>query len=325
MKELWLKQLSNNINNNIDLIKITKIKQKDNPQFLYKKKNIFFNVKIPIIFLKKIEKKNPKDPILLQFIFNKKELIQYKKYNKNPLNEKFIIPGMIHKYKNRVLILLTGICAVHCRYCFRKNTKKINSITICNWKIIIKYIKKNFEINEIIFSGGDPLVLNDKKINFFINDINKIPHIKILRIHTRIICILPQRISKNLLKIFSKCKFHIVIVTHINHSNEISEELFEKINFLKKRRITILNQSVLLKNINDNYKILVNLSNNLFNIGILPYYLHLLDKIEGSKHFYVSENKAKKIMKKILLFLPGFLVPRLTKDIYGGKNKKFII
>ncbi|QJC38523.1 KamA family radical SAM protein [Enterobacteriaceae endosymbiont of Donacia fulgens] len=324
MKELWLKQLSNNINNNIDLIKITEIKKKDHHQFLYKKKNIFFKVKIPVIFIKKIEKKNSKDPILLQFIFNRKELIQYKKYNKNPLNEKFIIPGMIHKYKNRILILLTGICAVHCRYCFRKNTKQVNSITICNWNKIINYIKKNFEINEIIFSGGDPLVLNDNKINFFINDINKISHIKILRIHTRIVCILPQRISKNLLKIFSKCKFHIVIVTHINHPNEISDELSEKIHFLKTMGITVLNQSVLLKNINDNHKILIKLSNNLFDIGIIPYYLHLLDKIEGSKHFYVSENKAKIIMKKILLSLSGFLVPKLTKDIYGGKNKKFI-
>ncbi|QJC38108.1 KamA family radical SAM protein [Enterobacteriaceae endosymbiont of Donacia marginata] len=325
MKELWLQQLSNNIDNNLDLIKLTEINKKDNNQFLYKKKNIFFKVKIPLVFINKIEKKNSKDPILLQFIFNEKELIQHKKYNSNPLNEKFIIPGMIHKYKNRVLILVTGICAVHCRYCFRKNTKQANSITICNWNQIINYIKKNFEINEIIFSGGDPLILNDNKIKYFINDINKISHIKILRIHTRIICILPQRISKNLLKIFSKCKFHIIIVTHINHPNEISDELFEKIYFLKKRGITILNQSVLLKNINDNYKILIKLSNSLFNIGILPYYLHLLDKVEGSKHFYVSENKAKKIMKKILLSLSGFLVPRLTKDIYGGKNKKFII
>ncbi|QJC34073.1 KamA family radical SAM protein [Enterobacteriaceae endosymbiont of Donacia cinerea] len=325
MKELWIKQLSNIINNNYDLMNIIKIKKEDSYHFLYKKKNIFFKVKIPLIFIKRIEKNNYKDPILLQFIFNKKELIKYKKYNSNPLNEQFIIPGMIHKYKNRVLILITGICAVHCRYCFRKNTKKINSIKICDWNKIIYYIKKNLEINEIIFSGGDPLILNDKKISLFLNDIKTIPHIKILRIHTRLVSILPERISRNLLKIFSKCKFHIVIVTHINHPNEISEELSDKIYFLKKIGITILNQSVLLKNINDNHKILIKLSNTLFNIGIIPYYLHLLDKVNGSKHFNVSENKAKKIMKKILLSLSGFLVPKLTKDIYGSKNKKFII
>ncbi|QJC37294.1 KamA family radical SAM protein [Enterobacteriaceae endosymbiont of Donacia thalassina] len=324
MKELWLKQLSNNINNNIDLMKITKIKKTDSNQFLYKKNNIPFNVKIPLTFIKKIKKKNSKDPILLQFIFNKKELVKCKKYNSNPLNEKFIIPGMIHKYKNRVLILLTGICAVHCRYCFRKNTKQINSIKIRDWHKIINYIKKKLEINEIIFSGGDPLVLNDHKINTFINDIKKISHIKILRIHTRIISIIPQRISINLLKIFSKCKFNIVIVTHINHPNEISNTLYEKINSLKELGITILNQSVLLKDINDHHEILIKLSNNLFNIGIIPYYLHLLDKIEGSKHFNVSVNKAKKIMKKISSSLSGFLVPRLTKESYGGKNKKFI-
>ncbi|QJC36475.1 KamA family radical SAM protein [Enterobacteriaceae endosymbiont of Donacia simplex] len=325
MKELWLKQLSNNIDNNYDLIKILKIKKEDSHPFLYKKNNIFFKVKIPLIFIKRIEKKNYKDPILLQFIFNKKELISHNKYNNHPLNEYFIIPGMIHKYKNRVLILITGICAVHCRYCFRKNTKHINSIKICDWNKIIYYIKKNLEINEIIFSGGDPLILNDSKINLLLNDIKTISHIKILRIHSRLLCILPERISINLLKIFSKCKFHIVIVTHINHPNEISEKLSDKIYSLRRIGITIFNQSVLLKNINDNHKILIKLSNTLFSIGIIPYYLHLLDKVNGSKHFNVSENKAKKIMKKILLSLSGFLVPKLTKDIYGGKNKKFII
>ncbi|QJC35663.1 KamA family radical SAM protein [Enterobacteriaceae endosymbiont of Donacia sparganii] len=325
MKELWLQQLTNIINNNIDFIKILKINKKNSKQFLYRQKNIFFNVKIPIIFTKKIEKTNYKDPILLQFIFNKKELIIHKKYNNNPLNEKFIIPGMIHKYKNRILILITGICAVHCRYCFRKNTKQINSIKMCHWNQIINYIKKNSEINEIIFSGGDPLILNDKKIDFFINDIKTISHLKVLRIHTRIVSILPERITINLLKIFSKCNFHIVIVTHINHYNEISEELFNKISLLRKIGLTILNQSVLLKNINDHDKILIKLSNTLFSIGIIPYYLHLLDKVQGSKHFHVSENKAKKIMKKISSSLSGFLVPRLVKDIYGKKSKNFII
>ncbi|QJC36066.1 KamA family radical SAM protein [Enterobacteriaceae endosymbiont of Donacia cincticornis] len=325
MKELWLQQLSNIINNNTDLIKITQITKQNSKSFLYRKKNINFNVKIPVIFIKRIEKNNHKDPILLQFIFHKKELITNKKYNSNPLNEQFIIPGMIHKYKNRVLILITGICAVHCRYCFRKNTKQISSIKLCHWYKIINYIKKNKQINEIIFSGGDPLVLNDYKLNFFINDIKTISHIKVLRIHTRIICIIPERITVNLIKILSKCKFHIVIVTHINHSNEITEELFNKILLLKKVGITLLNQSVLLKNINNNDNILIKLSNSLFDIGILPYYIHLLDKVEGSKHFNVSKKKAQKIIQKISLSLSGFLIPKLTKDIYGKKYKKLIV
>ncbi|QJC34864.1 KamA family radical SAM protein [Enterobacteriaceae endosymbiont of Donacia piscatrix] len=325
MKELWLQQLSNNINNNIDLIKITKIKKRNSHSFLYRKKNIKFDVKIPVIFIKKIEKNNHQDPILLQFIFHKKELITNKKYNNNPLNEKFNIPGMIHKYKNRILILITGICAVHCRYCFRKNTKQINSIKLCDWYQIINYIQKNKQINEIIFSGGDPLILKDHKLNFFINDIKNISHIKVLRIHTRIICIIPERITLNLIKIFSKCKFNIVIVTHINHPNEISEELFNKISLLKKVGITLLNQSVLLKNINNNNNTLIKLSNNLFNIGILPYYIHLLDKVDGSHHFNVSERKAKKIIQKISSSLSGFLIPKLTKEIYGKKYKKLII
>ncbi|QJC33260.1 KamA family radical SAM protein [Enterobacteriaceae endosymbiont of Donacia clavipes] len=324
MKKLWLKQLKNTVNNNIDLIKITKIKKQNIKQFLCKKKNISFKIKLPKIFIKKIEKKNYRDPILLQFIFNKNELIFHKKYNSNLLNENYIIPGMIHKYYNRVLILITGICAVHCRYCFRKKIKKINSMKKYDWIKIINYIKKHKEINEVIFSGGDPLVINDYKINLLIKDIETISHIKILRIHTRIISIIPERITNNLIKIFSKCRLNIVLVTHINHSNEISENLFNKIYLLKKSGITILNQSVLLKNINDNYKTLIKLSNNLFNIGIIPYYLHLLDKVEGNRHFNVSENKAKKIMRKILPFLSGFLVPKLIKDINGKKNKIFI-
>ncbi|QJC32447.1 KamA family radical SAM protein [Enterobacteriaceae endosymbiont of Donacia dentata] len=325
MNKLWLKQLKDNINNNIDLIKITKIKKKNSKQFLCKKKNISFKIKIPKIFIKKIEKKNYKDPILLQFIFNKNELIFNKKYNSNPLNENLIIPGMIHKYYNRVLILVTGICAVHCRYCFRKKSKEIYAIKKCDWIKIINYIKKHREINEVIFSGGDPLIINDHKINLLINDIQKISHIKTLRIHTRIISVIPERITTNLIKIFNKYKLNIIIVTHINHPNEISENLFNKVNLLKKTGVTILNQSVLLKNINDDYKTLIKLSNNLFNIGILPYYLHLLDKVEGSQHFNVSESKAKKIMIKMLPFLSGFLVPRLIKDIYGKKSKNFII
>ncbi|QJC33664.1 KamA family radical SAM protein [Enterobacteriaceae endosymbiont of Donacia provostii] len=325
MKEFWLQQLSNTIDNNIDLLEITKIKKKDRKNFLQNKKNIKFNIKIPVIFTRKIEKNNYKDPILLQFIAHKNELIINKKYNINPLNEKFIINGMLHRYKNRILILITGICAVHCRYCFRKNTKQINSIKLCNWYKIMNYIRDNKQINEIIFSGGDPLVLNDYKLNLFINDIKNFTHIKILRIHTRIVCIIPERITVNLLKIFSKCKFKIVIVTHINHSNEISEKLSHKIFLLKKLGITLLNQSVLLKNINNNENSLIKLSHNLFNIGILPYYIHLLDKVEGSKHFNVSEKKAKKIIKKISLSLSGFLIPKLTKDIYGSKYKKIIV
>ncbi|WP_211080552.1 KamA family radical SAM protein [Enterobacteriaceae endosymbiont of Neohaemonia nigricornis] len=321
MKEIWQKQLSNIINNN-NYIKIFHT-QKNIKLFLIKENYKYFSVKIPHNFIKNIKYNDLNDPILLQFIPCQEETIIYNNYTKNPLNETYQIPGMLHKYENRLLILLTGICAIHCRYCFRKNTKNNFYLKNENWNKILLYIKKNIHINEIIFSGGDPLMIQDNKLNNFIKDIVKITHIKILRIHTRMISILPSRITTNLLKILQMHTIKIVIVTHINHANEITLELYKKIILLKNIGITILNQSVLLKNINDHPNILIKLSNKLFNIGIIPYYLHILDKVHGSKHFFVSEKKALNIIKSIKTKLSGFLIPKVVKEI-KYQNKKYI-
>lgn len=327
-KENWLKQLKKVITDPEKLIKILKLdinQKKLSSGFIARKS---FPLRVPYSFVKKMKKGDNKDPLFLQIFTNIKEINNsYSNYIKNPLQENkyIVVPGLIHKYKNRVLLITKTNCAINCRYCFRRHFPYVqNQGNKKNWIKAIEYIKKHKEIDEIILSGGDPLIAKDKEISWLINLFESIPNIKRLRIHSRLIVVIPERITKNFCLLLKNTKMKIIIVTHINHAQEIDNSFIKSIKKLKKIEVSLFNQSVLLKGVNDNAFILADLSRKLFDNGIIPYYLHILDKVDGASHFYVSYNRIKLIFSTLSSLISGYMLPKLVIDIPGGSSKKIV-
>jgi EF-P beta-lysylation protein EpmB len=280
-----------------------------------------FILKVTQRFINKIEKSDPFDPLLLQILPTQSEQEQVIGYDIQPLKENKLTPisGLVHKFENRVLATMTQACAIHCRYCFRQNFDYKANVAKQMAKQIASYIDTN-NIYELILSGGDPLMLSNKALEDFLQ-IALRPKIKVVRFHTRIPSILPERFDEELLEILTKINKKIVIVLHINHANELDEDILNLMRKLQKLGITLLNQSVLLKGVNDSVLALTDLSFALFNAGILPYYLHQLDKVKGSQRFEVSLEKTLQIYDELQAKLPGYLVPKLVKEEFGAKNK----
>lgn len=286
-----------------------------------------FPIKVPRQFVSRMKKSDPFDPLLLQVLPLAQEQTITPDFSLDPLQEKNAspVPGLFHKYHGRVLLLVTGACAVHCRYCFRQHfSYNEHAIGEERWKQIKNYLQSNSSINEVIFSGGDPLTVTDEKLHKWLIDLEQVPHIKRVRFHTRFPVVLPERIDYSFLTTLKKSSLKKVMVLHINHPQEIDESVINMVKQLKLTDITLLNQSVLLKNINDNAETIIHLSEKLFDAGVMPYYLHLTDKTQGTQHFVVSEYKAKKMMKQVAQKLPGFLVPKLAREIPGMGAKKII-
>ena len=276
-------------------------------------KDQHFPIKIPLEFANLIDKNNPDDPLLKQVIPFRNAQNQAE-FSLSPLGDEDNAPvaGLIHKYPNRVLLITSRVCAIHCQYCFRQNFDYSGHDAMSNWLAIEDYIRSHQSINEVILSGGDPLSLSDEKLAQLIRNIENIEHIKILRIHSRSMVVTPSRITDNLVKLLTKTSLKVVLVTHINHANEVSEVFIQNIgNFTN---ITLLNQSVLLKGVNDDLSTLEHLSLKLFDIGILPYYLHMLDKVKGAEHFLISDERAIQLHQDLKNSLSGYLVPKLVRD-----------
>jgi EF-P beta-lysylation protein EpmB len=284
-------------------------------------KDIKFPIKIPLEYAKLIDKNNPNDPLLRQVIpqiANKNS-----DYVLSPLNDEANSPvdGLIHKYPNRVLLIISQVCAIHCQYCFRQNLDYATHDALNNWVEIEDYINQHQEINEVILSGGDPLSLSDKKLENLIKKIEKFQHISTLRIHTRSMVVMPSRITNYLSEILTNTRLKVVLVLHINHVNELSKQFCT--NITKIQNLTLLNQSVLLNKVNDDLDSLKLLSLKLFEIGILPYYLHMLDKVSGAENYYVRDEKAVQLHKQLQAQLSGYLVPKLVRDL-GEKSKTWL-
>lgn len=189
------------------------------------------------------------------------------------------------------------------------------------WSQALDYVRRHTELDELIFSGGDPLMAKDKELDWLLSEAESIPHIKRLRIHSRLPVVIPARVTAVLCERFSRSRLQIVLVSHINHANEVDASLKESMKRLRDAGVTLLNQSVLLKDINDDADTLIALSNALFDAGILPYYLHVLDKVQGAAHFMVDDAQARRIMEKMLANTSGYLVPRLTREVGGMPSK----
>ncbi len=283
-----------------------------------------FPLLVPQPFIDKMEKGNVKDPLLIQVLPQAAELDSASGFIADPLAEKHsnLQKGLIHKYHGRVLVLLSTGCAINCRYCFRRHFPyQDNRIGKHDWQQILDYVAQDETIEELILSGGDPLMLNDQQLERFIKQAENISHLQRLRIHTRLPVVIPQRITDKLIEILHSSRFDCVIVLHINHSYEIDELLIAKLNKLKRAGVSLLNQAVLLRGVNDDLGIQIKLSKALFSANVIPYYLHLLDKVKGAHHFAVEEKDAQKLHQQLLLKLSGYLVPRLVREEAGEGSK----
>ncbi|OQW77499.1 MAG: EF-P beta-lysylation protein EpmB [Proteobacteria bacterium ST_bin11] len=283
-----------------------------------------FPLRVPRGFADCMRPGDPNDPLLRQVLPIQNELIDYPGYSHDPVGDigAFAEAGLIHKYHGRVLLISTGACAVHCRYCFRRNFP-YTQLQLSTQKVqqALNYVVSHPEISEVILSGGDPLLLNDEKLCQLLSRLGEIAHVKRIRIHSRVPIVLPMRMTQELLNAVSSLSQQIVMVFHANHANELSPAVGAICSNLRRHGITLLNQSVLLKGVNDAGTTLCALSEKLFEFGILPYYLHLLDHASGTGHFEVSETAAKQLLEHMQVQLPGYLVPKLVKERAGAAYK----
>jgi len=287
-----------------------------------------FPLRVPRGFADCMEKGNPADPLLRQVLPLQDELQSHPGYSADPVGDLAAVAetGVIHKYRGRVLLIATGACAVHCRYCFRRNFP-YGELQLSTRKLgqALGYIANRSDISEVILSGGDPLLLNDDKIAHLLTELATIDHVRRIRIHSRIPVVLPARVTPGLIASFENSPKPVVLVLHANHGNELSHQVGEACQALKQAKVTLLNQSVLLNAVNDDSATLIELSEKLFNIGVLPYYLHLLDRATGVAHFEVSEQQGKRLLHSLQQQLPGYLVPKLVRENAGAAHKISII
>ncbi|OOF70842.1 EF-P beta-lysylation protein EpmB [Rodentibacter caecimuris] len=317
----WLDILKNSISDPILLLKTLNLSVTQFSQDIDARR--LFPLRVPQPFIEKMEKGNPQDPLFLQVMTLSQEFIEAPGFSLDPLQEqKNDVPNLLHKYHNRLLLMVKGGCAINCRYCFRRHFPySQNPGNKANWQQALNYISMHQEIEEVIFSGGDPLMAKDHELTWLIKQLENIPHLQRLRIHTRLPIVIPQRITQAFCELLEQSRLQCILVTHINHPNEIDECLARAIYKLRHIGVTLLNQSVLLKKINDDPCVLKILSDRLFSIGILPYYLHLLDKVQGASHFYISDEQALQIYKNLQSLTSGYLVPKLAREIAGEPNK----
>lgn len=287
-----------------------------------------FKLLVPLSYVKKMTKGDWNDPLLRQvlpIIDEQKIVAGFVSDPVGDLNAE-ISSGMLSKYQGRVLLITTGACAVHCRYCFRRHFPYGDSlVSQKNWQNTINEISADKTIHEVILSGGDPLMLSDERLQGMCEALAQIPHIKTLRFHSRIPLFLPERINSTFLLWASALPVNKVMVIHANHSNELDEVVGQCLDVLQTAGFTLLNQSVLLKGVNDNAVALTELSYRLFDFKVLPYYLHQLDRVQGAAHFAVKRDRAIALLETLKEQLPGYLVPKLVEEISGKRSKQAIV
>lgn len=269
---------------------------------------------------------DPNDPLLRQVLPLDEELVEIGGFSPDPVGDLTaeVVPGVLHKYPGRVLLITTGACGVHCRYCFRREFPyETSSTEKATWHAATAYIERDPSIREVILSGGDPLALSDRRLSLLFDALTSISHVERIRIHTRQPIVLPERVDDGLLLALSRIpsSVAVVIVVHANHAHEIDAQVDVAMRQLKQSGAMLLNQSVLLRGVNDNEEALVALSEALARVGVLPYYLNLLDRVRGAAHFEVDEATGLRLIKALRDRLPGYLVPRLVADRPGKKSK----
>ncbi|MCQ1094498.1 EF-P beta-lysylation protein EpmB [Acinetobacter baumannii] len=319
----WQSQLSDLITDPLELLNLLELStdQLLSGAILASEK---FKLRVPLAFVGKMNAKDPLDPLLLQVLPHHLELEEHPEFVTDPLGEEAAnqLPGVLHKYKSRFLLTLTGACAVHCRYCFRRHFPYQENLPKNeDWLNIKNYIESNPDINEVILSGGDPLTLSNRKLALWLERLSSLKQVKILRIHSRVPIVIPNRIDEELISLLKNSRLRIILVVHSNHASELDDFTCSKLLQLSEHHITVLNQAVLLKGVNDSAQTLIDLSYRLFEARVMPYYLHVLDKVKGAQHFDLIPSEIDAIYQDVLASLPGYLVPKLVREIAGEKNK----
>ncbi len=284
-----------------------------------------FSVAAPLPFLARARPGDPDDPIYRQVQISVEEQVEHPGYHADPVGElsHCVAPGLIQKYHGRLLLVVTGACAVHCRYCFRRHFPyETERLSRSDWADTLSAIAADSSISEVILSGGDPLMLGTDQLRGILTDLGALKQVKRLRLHTRMPIVVPARITANLVDLLGKLPVPTAVVVHCNHAREIDDAVYDAARKLRDAGITLLNQAVLLRHINDSVSAQCELAETLYDAGILPYYVHLLDPVQGSAHFSVKEEEARRLFEAVRERLPGYLVPRLVREIEGEPCKR---
>jgi EF-P beta-lysylation protein EpmB len=282
-----------------------------------------FPLRVPRAFIARMRRGDAGDPLLRQVLPLGTELETAPGFIADPVGDGQALHagGVLHKYHGRVLLVVTGACAVHCRYCFRRHFPYAESNASADrWEAAVAYIRSRPEISEVILSGGDPLVLNDRRLSELAGALADIPHLRRVRIHSRLPVVLPNRVDDGMLDWLTGTRLTPVLVMHANHPQEIDDAVAAAAGRLRARGVLLLNQAVLLAGINDDAGVLAALSERLFDIGVQPYYLHALDRVQGAAHFE-STTSLEALMRSLRSRLPGYLVPRLVREEAGQPSK----
>jgi EF-P beta-lysylation protein EpmB len=283
-----------------------------------------FPLRVPRSFVAKMRRGDPRDPLLLQVLPLAAEMDVVAGYGCDPVGDlaSRASHGLLHKYSGRALLIATGACAVHCRYCFRRHFPYSEESALTDgWSSALRHLSDDPTVSELILSGGDPLSLSDRRLRQLSDGLKSVPHIRRLRIHTRYPVVLPERIDEGFLEWLHSVELQKIVVLHANHPREFDDETRQACRSLREAGATLLNQAVLLAGINDEPSTLAALSEALFDAGVLPYYLHVLDRVQGAAHFDVPEATAIAIHAELAARLPGYLVPKLVREIAGAPAK----
>jgi EF-P beta-lysylation protein EpmB len=285
-----------------------------------------FELRVPLGFVRRMRRGDPEDPLLRQVLPVGAERLPVAGYVADPLGEQAVraTAGLLHKYHGRALLITTGACAVHCRYCFRRHydyAADLDDGSAARWSAALDHVASDSSIEEIILSGGDPLSLGNARLAQLLQRLQNIDHVKRIRMHTRTPIVLPERIDAGLLAVLQPLRERLVVVVHANHPAELDEATQTALRELSAHCAALLNQSVLLAGINDDSGVLASLSTRLFESGVLPYYLHQLDAVAGAAHFAVSDAQALEIHAALAALLPGYLLPRLVREQAGATEK----
>jgi EF-P beta-lysylation protein EpmB len=283
-----------------------------------------FPLRVPRGYVARMRHGDPRDPLLLQVLPGAAELLEAGDFALDPVGDldSSAAPGLLHKYQGRALVVATGACAVHCRYCFRRHFPYAEQSALRDgWQPVLTRLRAEPQIQEVILSGGDPWSLSDRRLAQLTDALQALPHVRRLRVHTRYPVVLPERVDAGLLDWLARIELQKVVVIHANHANEIDARVRRACADLAAAGATVLNQAVLLAGVNDSVGTLADLSESLFAARVLPYYLHLLDKVQGAAHFDVDERRALDLHRSLAARLPGYLVPRLVREVAGAPAK----
>ncbi|HET7269303.1 MAG TPA: EF-P beta-lysylation protein EpmB [Oleiagrimonas sp.] len=284
-----------------------------------------FAVRVPRGFVARMRHADPADPLLLQVLPQLAEQDVVPGFSLDAVGDMDArgAHGVLHKYEGRALLIASGACAINCRYCFRRHFPYGEEIAAAShWREALDYLRRDHSISELILSGGDPLSLSTVKLVELSAGLMDLPHVRRMRLHTRLPVVLPERVDTDLCDWLASLPQQAVVVLHANHANEIDHCVAAACARLRDAGAMVFNQSVLLRGINDNAEALAGLSERLFACGVVPYYLHQLDRVQGAAHFEVDDARAVALMERLRARLPGYLVPRLVREVAGEHSKR---